>query len=235
MARCGSIPRLVLVTGLFLAWNSPAATAGSVSLPSGVGGTYSVPVTSVKEARFNTTLKQEYDFSCGSAALAALLTFHYQYQVSEQTVFQKMYNRGDQEKIRKVGFSLLDMKRFLESIGYQADGIRGSLSTLVDLGVPAIVLINDKGYRHFVVIKGVEADRVLIGDPATGMRALSRTDLESMWNGILFVIRDQTTVGRQFFNQEAEWRLTSGAPVEHVARQEGSPSAALLLAPASDF
>lgn len=234
MARSGPIPTLLLVAAV-LAASPAAALAGSVALPDGVGNTYSVPVTSVKEARFQTTLKQQYDYSCGSAALAALLTFHYQYQVSEQTVFQKMYNRGDQDKIRQVGFSLLDMKRFLEAIGYQADGIRGSLETLVDLGVPAIVLINDKGYRHFVVLKGVTADRVLIGDPATGTRSLRRDEFEPMWNGILFVIKDQTQVARRFFNQEEEWRLTSSAPVEAAIRQEGSPSSALLLAPTSDF
>lgn len=44
-----------------------AAEAGSVSLTNS-GGTFGVRVTSIKEARFNNVIKQEYDFSCGSAA-----------------------------------------------------------------------------------------------------------------------------------------------------------------------
>ncbi len=34
-------------------------------------------VVSVKEARFTTTQRQQFDFSCGSAAVATLLTHHY--------------------------------------------------------------------------------------------------------------------------------------------------------------
>ncbi len=33
-----------------------------------------------------------------------------------------MFERGDQAKIRKEGFSMLDMKRYLESLGLRADG-----------------------------------------------------------------------------------------------------------------
>ncbi len=234
MVRFGSIGRLIL-TGIVLTLAASTASAGSVAVLDGAGNTYSIPVTSLKEARFKTTLKQQYDFSCGSAALAALLTFHYRHPVTEQEVFQHMYGHGDQEKIRRVGFSLLDMKRYLETFGYSADGIRGSLDTLVDWGVPAIVLMNDRGYRHFVLVKGVTADRVLIGDPASGTRTITRAEFAPMWNGILFFIRNHTDVATGFFNRDEEWRLTASAPVEGAVRQEGLLSNPLLLLPRSDF
>ena len=45
------------------------------------GSSYSMSVRSLKEMRlreaFRTTLRQQYDFSCGSAAVATLLTHHY--------------------------------------------------------------------------------------------------------------------------------------------------------------
>lgn len=224
-----------LLTACILASASSVATAGSVAVFDGLGNAFSVPVTSLKEAKFRTTLKQQYDFSCGSAALAALLTFHYKYPVTEQQVFQNMYDRGDQEKIRRVGFSLLDMKRYLEGIGYQADGVRGPLDSLLDWNVPAIVLINDRGYRHFVIVKGVQADRVLFGDPATGMRTVSRVDFERMWNGILFVIRDHAGLAGQSFNREDDWHVTAQAPVAAALVQEGLADKTLLLPPPSDF
>src|SRR5690606_38844520 len=128
-----------------------SAHAGNVTLP-GIGGNLEVPVVSYKESRFQTVLKQQHDFSCGSAALASLLTFHYGDQVSEQDVFQAMYESGDQERIRQQGFTLLDMKKFLETRGYKADGFRIPLGPLAaKAGVPAIALINPKGYRHFVI------------------------------------------------------------------------------------
>ena len=83
---------------------------------------FSVKVTSLKEARFKATTRQQFDFSCGSAAIATLLTYHYNYPVTEQAVFNEMFARGDQVKIRKEGFSLLDMKTYLEAHQFKADG-----------------------------------------------------------------------------------------------------------------
>ena len=90
--------------------------------------------------------------------------------MTEQAVFEEMYARGDQDKIRKEGFSLLDMKRYLEARGFEANGYEAPLDKLVGAGIPAIVLINDNGYNHFVVIKGMRGERVLIGDPSGGTR-----------------------------------------------------------------
>jgi predicted double-glycine peptidase len=222
----------LLATGVVCApWT---ATAGSVSLFGGEGS-YSVRVTSVKEARFKTTIKQQYDFSCGSAALATLLTYHYAHPVTEQEVFQAMYDRGDEEKIRRDGFSLLDIKRHLETAGYRAEGLRSPIDLLAEWGVPAIVLITDRGYRHFVVVKGIERDRVLLGDPALGARTMARADFESMWNGILFLIRDRADVANRFFNQRQDWRIRASAPLGVAIDREGLATITAMLRGPTDF
>lgn len=176
-----------------------------------VGEYYSVPVTSLREARFKTTIRQQYDFSCGSAAVATLLTYQYGDPVSEQLVFANMYVNGDQAKIRQEGFSLLDMKRFLESRGFLADGYELPLSKLEETQVPAIVLIVENGYHHFVVVKGVKGNRVLIGDPARGTRSISREHFEQIWDSqLLFVIHNRTEKAR--FNLAADWRVAPSGP-----------------------
>ena len=189
------------------------ATAGSVWLPD-IGGGSNVTTRTMQEARFAKVVRQQFDFSCGSAALATLLTFHYDRETREQDAFRAMYAAGDKEKIAAAGFSLLDMKTYLESIGYQADGYQASLDTLESAGVPAIALINYKGYRHFVVVKGIQDSEVLIGDPALGIKLMARGEFESLWeNGVLFIIKNQPDVGRQFFNQSTEWSLLARAPI----------------------
>ena len=40
-------------------------------------GAFNVPVRSMQELKFTETVRQGFDFSCGSAALATLLTYHY--------------------------------------------------------------------------------------------------------------------------------------------------------------
>lgn len=182
------------------------AQAAIMSVTAG-GTSFHIPVKSVKESRFQDVIRQRYDFSCGSAALATLLKYHYNRSLREDEVLQAMYKVGNQEKIRKQGFSLLDMKKYLTSIGLRSDGFRISLDKLAEVGIPAVVLINNLGYMHFVVIKGVTPTYVLVGDPALGKRIIDRKDFEPMWNGIIFAIRDQQDVARVTFNQDADWKI----------------------------
>ena len=161
---------------------------------------------------FKRTLHQQYDFSCGSAAVATLLTFQYGRPTDETAVFTAMFAAGDQAQIRSKGFSLLDMKRFLDARGYQADGVRASLDTLAKVGIPGIALISDHGYRHFIVVKGLNENRVLIGDPAQGARVLKRREFERARVGdLFFVIRSHRDIAQ--FNSMADWSATLTAPL----------------------
>lgn len=181
--------------------------AGAIDL-NGIagGGNYYVVGKSYAERRFSTVYRQQFDFSCGSAALASLLTFHYDDQVTEQAVFIDMFQHGNQPKIQKEGFSMLDMKMYLERRGYRSDGFKINLDQLLLSGSPAITIINDNGYLHFVIIKGVTEERVLVGDPAVGVKIVGREHFEKMWdNRILFMIHDQRDLGTNRLNNEREW------------------------------
>lgn len=215
-------PWLVLALAC-LGWQAGApalagATTAELRLPH--GGNYSVPVTSLKAARYRTTVPQQYDFSCGSAAVATLLTFQYGQPVSEAEVFRDMYARGDQARIRREGFSLLDMRAYLQARGYAADGFEVPLDRLLAEGLPAIVLLNDRGYRHFVVVKGMRAGRVLVGDPARGTRLLRRSDFDRLWdNRVLFVVHNRRESAA--FNDPRDWRLAPLAPLSTAVQRQG--------------
>ncbi len=190
------------------------------------GARFSVPVADLKQLRFQATLRQQYDFSCGSAALATLLSHHYGLAITEEAVFRHMYLHGDQRKIRREGFSLLDMQRYLAAIGLRADGFQLPLDKLAEARLPAIVLMSEKGYQHFVVVKGMSAGRVLIGDPATGTRAMTRHSFESAWRSkLLFVIHSRQGAA---FNTRADWRAAPAAP---LADSLNRGSAAMLTLP----
>jgi predicted double-glycine peptidase len=238
MAEGGSIPvrathvlpravgaiAIVLAAGAATTSLSDQASAGTVGLNSGAGGRFSVSVVTLKEARFRTIIKQQYDFSCGSAAVASLLTYHYDTPTTEQDVFTKMWDVGDQEKIQQYGFSLLDMKNYLEANGFRADGFRITLDKLIEVGIPAITLINTHGYRHFVVVKGVGGGEVLLGDPALGVRIVDRDEFEGIWSGIAFVIRSKVSVGREYFNRDEEWAVRAKAPFGTALNRQGLAS-----------
>lgn len=207
--------------------------AGTLEL-AGIGGKYAVPVTSLKEARFKATMRQQYDFSCGSAAVATLLTHQYDYPVSEQAVFEEMFAYGDRQKIQKEGFSLLDIKRYLEAHGFKADGFEQPLQKLLDAHLPAIVLISEKGYHHFVVIKGLRDGRILIGDPSNGTRAIARSSFESIWvNKLLFVIHNKQELAK--FNDTADWRVAPRAPLAEGINHDGLANVTLPKFGPGDF
>lgn len=189
--------------------------AGSLNFNGIAGaGNYDVPVTTFAERRFKTIYKQQYDFSCGSAALASLLTFHYDDKVDEQSVFTDMYQNGDQAKIQKQGFSLLDIKQYLERRGYRSDGFKINLDQLLNAHVPALTIINNNGYLHFIIIKGVNSEEVLVGDPTLGLKAMPRDEFEQMWeHRILFLIHGKKDIAEKHFQDQQEWALRVKAPL----------------------
>lgn len=174
------------------------------------GGVSEIKVMTYRDIPFRTVVRQEYDYSCGSAALATLLTYHYGKARSEAEIFQAMYAVGDQARIQKQGFSLLEMKLYLDQQGYTSDGFKLTYDRLGQLNTPAIAMIETKGYRHFVVVKGIDGDRILIGDPTHGLKTYTRTEFERVWNGVAFVIRDHRT--ESLFNNAAEWQPYAPTP-----------------------
>jgi uncharacterized protein len=149
------------------------------------------PVRSLLEMRQENVVIQQWDISCGAAALATILTYQLDHPISEKHAAQGMLRRTDPLRVKhRGGFSLLDMKRYAESRGFQADGYaRLSLEQLRKLA-PLIVPVNLEGYDHFVVFRGVAAGRAVLADPGFGNRTVALDDFEQAWNGrIGFVVR----------------------------------------------
>ncbi len=219
---------------LAVALYSAAAFPGEVALVEPGFGHFRAPVTSLKEQRFKTTIRQQYDYSCGSAAVATLLTYQFHDPVNESQVFKVMWKLGNQKVIRQQGFSMWDMKTYLESRGYAANGYEVPLNRLVKAGLPAIALITEKGYAHFVVIKGIQGNRVLLGDPALGTRVIDRKAFEASWHvRILLVITSAND--RALFNRPADWRVRPRAPLAQAIAPNNLLNSTLLLRGPMDF
>jgi predicted double-glycine peptidase len=179
------------------------AGASQFGLPAG-SGYLNVRVKSLAELRFKGMIRQAYDVSCGAAALATIMKYYYgAEEMTEQVVIKGMLEIGDKEKIRKFGFSLLELKRFAESRGYLSTGFRmKDVNALSKLKVPAIGLINVRGYKHFVVIRGVSRGQVYVADPAFGNRTKTLPSFDKEWNGVLLLVvdpRNPKPYGNKFF------------------------------------
>ena len=107
---------------------------------------------------------------------------------------------------------MLDMKTYLNAHNFQGDGFELPLNKLLESGLPAIVLISEKSYQHFVVIKGMRDGRILLGDPSSGTRAISRSRFENLWvNRLLFVIHNRQDQAK--FNNNADWQVAPRSPL----------------------
>lgn len=144
------------------------------------------PVRSLMEMRHESVVLQNYDLSCGAAAIATILNYQYGDKISErevaiQLIGQERYVRNPSLVRARLGFSLLDLKRFVDTRGYDGIGYGGlAFDDLVDRA-PIMVPIRTSGYNHFVIFRGVLGNRVLLADPAYGNRTMTRRRFERVW------------------------------------------------------
>ncbi|AZL68844.1 MULTISPECIES: C39 family peptidase [Pseudomonas] len=149
------------------------------------------PIQSIRERKFADLVQQKTDFSCGAASLATILRQAYWLDVDEQHVIEGMLANADQDLVRTQGFSMLDMKRYVESLGMRARGYRVAPESLHDIRIPVVVLMDIRGYKHFVVMQRVDRGWVYIGDPVLGHKRFKIDDFVKGWNGIIFAVIGQ--------------------------------------------
>lgn len=210
-ARAGAFALLVLACSMPAA---PARAADVFIGPSQIPGAgLNVRVRSFLDRKFQETVRQSHDYSCGSAALATLLTYSYNIPSTEESIFRDMITHGDRAAIEKRGFSLLDLKDYLARHGLQSGGFRAPLAKLAEVKVPAIVLIEHNGYRHFVVVRGVREGRVLVSDPSLGTRSIPEDRFLEEWNGIFFLVLTEAERAQADFNAGRVWAAAPRAPI----------------------
>ncbi len=163
-----------------------AAAATWTPLAAGEAQPTASAVRSLYEARTHNVVLQDWDLSCGAAALATILRYQYGEQITEREVALGLIDRPayheNPELIRaRRGFSLLDMRRYLAELGYEGVGLgQMGFRDLVERA-PVIVPVELQGYPHFVIFRGATDARVLVADPAFGNVTLSRADFEAAW------------------------------------------------------
>ncbi|TVT83075.1 C39 family peptidase [Pseudomonas sp. H3(2019)] len=177
---------------MFLVFLAGLSEAGQMPLSVLPGGAVVFkPVQSMRERKFADLVQQKTDFSCGAASLATILRQAYWLDVTEAQIIEGMLAHSDQNLVRVQGFSMLDMKHYVESIGMRARGYRVAPEGLTSVAIPVIVLMDIRGYKHFVVMQKAEKDWVYIGDPVLGHRRFKFDDFVKGWNGIIFAVIGQ--------------------------------------------
>ena len=131
------------------------------------------PVRSLLEMRHEGVVLQKWDLSCGAAALTTILSYQYGNPVSEREVAIGLMGRqeylADPGRIQQQhGFSLLDLKLYVDRRGYKGIGYGNlTLENLIDKA-PIMVAVSFDGYDHFVVFSWCPRQSRGAGRPGLG-------------------------------------------------------------------
>lgn len=173
-------------------------------------------VKTIRQMKTQYLVFQEYDFSCGAAVVSTLLTYYFGEPATEKEVIAGLFKRSNVKLVlQRRAFSLLDMKKFALAKGYKAVGYRMDFEFLADLSKkqPVIVPINIRNYDHFVIVKGIVGDRVVIADPALGNYTMRVGRFMPIWKGgIGFILKKLNPTG-PMVNEDMKLRFMATTAV----------------------
>ncbi|PAV26770.1 hypothetical protein C8D92_107100 [Tamilnaduibacter salinus] len=150
----------------------------------------SVAVEPLVAQKYRNVVRQQYDYSCGSAALTTVLNFYLGRSLNERQVMEGLLHYGESDRIvQRRAFSMLDMKRLVTALGYPSGGFRANIQDLKDLDHPAIVPIQHAGFKHFVVLRAIQDGRVFLADPSVGNISFTLSQFKKKWDdNVLFIV-----------------------------------------------
>jgi predicted double-glycine peptidase len=123
--------------------------------------------------------------------LATILKHAYGRSITESEVIEGLLAVSDPELVKQRGFSLLDLKNYVKVHDMRARGYRMNTELLAKIKIPVIVLLNIRGYKHFVVVKKTTHDKVYIADPALGNKIMDKASFIEGWNRVVFAVIGQ--------------------------------------------
>ena len=120
-------------------------------------------------------VKQNVDYSCGSASLATILTYFYDQPTTEAQVIKDL-------ALNKQMASFQDLANVSQKYGFIGRGIATNYDSLKKIKIPAIVYLNHNRTDHFSVLRAIDDTHVYLADPSWGNRTLTRKQFEKIWN-----------------------------------------------------
>jgi predicted double-glycine peptidase len=154
--------------------------------------------------RYEATVPQFQDFTCGAASLATIATFYWGERIDETDVLKALLGRYTREEIAKkgeTGLSFDDLIYAAGKLGFSAEGLKISQDQLANLQGPVIVhLKKSETFQHFVVLRKVGDGVYYLSDPVVGAVVENAADFDEQYTG----------------NALAVWK--NGAPLPALAK-----------------
>ncbi|MEW4526286.1 peptidase domain-containing ABC transporter [Maioricimonas sp. JC845] len=145
-------------------------------------------------------IRQEEQSDCGAAALATV-ALHHRQRVG-------LHALRDLAGTDQEGTNLLGLAEAAERLGFVAHAVHATPAALTEVPLPAIAhTVTESGIAHFVVLFRVGRRKVTIGDPAVGVKTVSRKTFESEWTGNMLLLVPSDGMSSVRSSQRPTWRL----------------------------
>lgn len=145
-------------------------------------------LTSWVEQRDQGVVKQQRDYSCGAAAVATLLTYHWGREVSESDVLNAWLAQFSQAELSlqtfvDEGFSLWHIAVMGAPLGYDAQGLQVPIASLAALKQPLLIYVEPFGQPHFTLVTEGSERGVWLSDPSWGRVHVGFSELRDWVDG----------------------------------------------------
>jgi predicted double-glycine peptidase len=146
------------------------------------------PIKSWIEFKNENLVRQEYDYSCGSAALATILKYYYNLQISEKDVLDSTLQAKGLDISNKTSLedgqtnlSFFDLSEYANKIGFKGVGLAMDMQSLQNLQVPVILFVKVRKDEHFTVYKSMDTNYVYLADSSFGNIKVSIAKFQEMF------------------------------------------------------
>lgn len=126
-------------------------------------------------------VRQQYDYSCGLAALATLLQLAGE-SITEDELLQTLVGHFPDHDPQDGGVSMADLAWLAGVHGYPAGGFYLDQGALRELRQPVIVALTVNGRAHFSVLNAVDSRGVVhLADPSWGNRRVPAWEFSALF------------------------------------------------------
>ena len=175
-------------------------SAIALSACQGDGAVRPIRPVSYLALRYEATVPQAFDYTCGASSVATILTYYFDRPTTEAEIIRalrKRYSIKEIAKRRETGLSFDDLIFAAHQLGYSAEGAHVVPSELRKLGGPVIVHLDKGKFQHFAVLRLVGDNVFYLSDPVVGQVAMSSAQFYSEFSGsILAIWREGTELPR---------------------------------------
>jgi predicted double-glycine peptidase len=141
--------------------------------------------------RFEATIPQREEFTCGAASLATLMTYYWHTPTTEVQALHTLEGRYTKKQIAdlpRTGISFDDLIYMSQHLGFQAEGAKVDIDQLPNLAGPVIVNLDKGKLKHFVVLRKVGDGVYYVSDPVVGQLAMSQGEFKTQFTGYIMAV-----------------------------------------------